>query len=198
MREQKKQLWLLTGGNGAGKSTFYEQFLQPRGISFVNADRIARTIAPEAPESVGYDAARVAERIRYDLLEHGVTFCFETVFSHLSKVDFAADAKASGYEVILVFIHLDDPQLNLARIAQRVTDGGHSVPEEKVRSRLPRTLENIKKALPIADEVHLLDNSRCDDPFRRVVSLINGEVVVHADPVPGWALGVLSDYLDRE
>jgi len=198
MTERKKQLWLLAGGNGAGKSTFHDLFLRPRGMSFVNADRIARAITPEAPESVGYDAARVAEKIRYDLLQHGASFCFETVFSHPSKVDFVADARASGYEIILVFIHLDDTQLNLARISQRVAEGGHSVPEEKVRSRVPRTLENIKKALPIADEVHLLDNSRCDDPFRRVASLINGKAAVHTSSVPGWALGVLCDYLDGE
>ena len=66
----RKQLWLLVGGNGAGKSTFFELFLKPRKQPFVNADRIARTLAPEGGEDVSYEAAVVAERMRQDLLEH--------------------------------------------------------------------------------------------------------------------------------
>jgi predicted ABC-type ATPase len=197
MKRADRQLWLLVGGNGAGKSTFYELLLEPRGVPYVNADRIARIIAPDAPESVGYDAARIAGRIRQQLLDHGASFCFETVFSHISKVDFVAEAKALGYEIILVLVHLDQPQLNLARVAQRVAAGGHAVPEDKVRSRLPRTLENVRRALPIADQVHLLDNSRCDDPFRRIASLVDGELTMHTSPLPGWARDVLGDYLEE-
>ncbi len=69
-----------------------------------------------------------------------------------------AQAKAMGYEVILVFIHLDNVMLNQARIAQRVSEGGHNVPEDKVSSRIPRTLLNIKRVLPLCGRSYLLDN----------------------------------------
>ena len=132
-----KQLWLLTGGNGAGKSTFYKTRLEPLGIPFVNADSLAKQLYPDQPEQHSYEAAKIAETMRIQLLQQGRTFCFETVFSHPSKIDFVAKAKALGYEIVLVFIHLGLVSLNQARIAQRVNKGGHHVPEDKVSSRIP-------------------------------------------------------------
>ncbi len=186
-----KQLWLLVGGNGAGKSTFFELFLKPRTLAFVNADRIARTLSPKGGEDVSYDAAVVAERMRQDLLDQERSFCFETVYSHPSKIDFTAQAKARGYEVILVFIHLDDPSLNLARISQRVSEGGHDVPPKKVRDRLSRTMHNVVQAMPLADEVHLIDNSSWEQPFRRVAVVRHGEVELLMAPTPTWATKLL-------
>lgn len=190
-----KQLWLLAGGNGAGKSTFYRCALQPRGIAMVNADNIARDIAPDSVEQASYAAAQLAEHLRYDLLAKGVSFCFETVFSHPSKIDFMAHAKAKGYEIILVFIHLDNTELNKARVAQRVYEGGHSVPEDKITARIPRTLGHIKAALPLVDEVHLLDNSRSDKPLCRMASLTRGKVIAYSEPLPRWVGELLQDYL---
>ena len=118
-----KQLWELAGGNGAGKTTFYNLFLAPKGIRLVNADIIAKAISPENPEKVSYEVANVVEHIREELLQQSVSFCFETVFSHVSKIDFVAKAKAQGYEIILVYIHLDTSELNEARVYQRVTEG---------------------------------------------------------------------------
>ena len=92
-----QQLWLLVGGNGAGKSTFYHLALEPLGLPFVNADRLARLVYPEAPEAHSYAAAQLAEQQRNSLLLSGASFCFETVYSHPSKIDFAARAKALGY-----------------------------------------------------------------------------------------------------
>lgn len=190
-----KQLWLLAGGNGAGKSTFYRVALQPRGMALVNADNIARDIAPDSTEEASYAAAQLAEHLRHDLLDQGVSFCFETVFSHPSKIDFIARAKALGYEVILVFIHLDNTGLNKARVIQRVSEGGHKVPEDKIESRIPRTLAHIKTALPLADEVHLLDNSRADNPLQRIAMLKAGKPTTYTNPLPDWAAQLLQDYL---
>ncbi|MFN3582101.1 MAG: AAA family ATPase, partial [Pseudomonas sp.] len=79
-----KQLWVLTGGNGAGKSTFFRLCLEPRGMAFINADQIARDIDPEHPEQASYEAARLAALLRDGLLREGRSFCYETVFSHPS------------------------------------------------------------------------------------------------------------------
>lgn len=59
----RKQLWLLVGGNGSGKSTFYRLYLQPRHLPFVNADVIARELFPDAPEAHSYEAARLADEL---------------------------------------------------------------------------------------------------------------------------------------
>lgn len=182
-----KQLWVLAGGNGSGKSTFYRTQLQPLGLAFVNADNIAKEVYPEAPELHSYEAASIAEDLRTQLLASGKSFCFETVYSHPSKIDFVAKAKALGYQVVLIFIHLDNVMLNKARIAQRLLEGGHFVPDHKVESRIPRTLQYVLKTLPLCDELWVLDNSNANFPFRTVLRIKNGEIQKHSTPVPHWA-----------
>lgn len=191
---KKKQLWLLAGGNGTGKSTFYRTRLAPSGLPFVNADIIAKLLYPQAPEAHSYHAAKLAEHLRLQLLRQGRSFCFETVFSHPSKIDFVAHAKTLGYEVVLVFIHLCDPALNQARIAQRVSEGGHHVPDDKVISRIPRTLKLIKKTLPLCDQVYILDNSRADNPFQQLAVIRNGHIAFRHDVMPDWGRELLADY----
>ena len=193
----EKQLWVLAGGNGAGKSTFYQQFLASREIQFVNADVIAHNLDSQHQETISYDAAKIAERLRYELLHAGVTFCFETVFSHPSKIDFIAEAKALGYEVVLVFIHLLMEELNQARVVQRVREGGHNVPVEKIVSRIPRTLQYIRTAISLVDKAQLYDNSSLQLPFQRVARIENGVLVQAADPLPDWAREMLREYLRK-
>lgn len=119
------------------------------------------------------------------------SFCFETVFSHTSKVDFVAEARTAGYEIILVVVHLESAALNQARVAQRVGEGGHSVPVDKVVSRIPRTLDNLRKALPLCDQVYVLDNSSAASPFERVAVLKQQTPVYLVDPLSDWARDLL-------
>ncbi|PHS70327.1 MAG: hypothetical protein COB23_04220 [Methylophaga sp.] len=189
-----KQLWLLVGGNGAGKSTFYRTQLESLGLPFVNADILAKKLYLEHAENKSYEAAKIAEPMRMELLQQGRTFCFETVFSHPSKIDFIASAKAMGYEIVLVFIHLENIALSQARVAQRVSEGGHSVPEDKVSSRIPRVLQNIQQVLPLCDHCYLLDNSRLDDPFQRVAEIHSGNISLKVELLPEWAKNMLIDY----
>jgi predicted ABC-type ATPase len=186
-----RQLWVIAGGNGAGKTTFYNLYLAKYGIKFVNADFIAKEIDPENPEPLSYHAATLAAKIREDLISQGVSFCFETVFSHESKIDFIARAKANGYEIILVYIHLFDSSLNEARVKQRVSEGGHSVPPEKIHARIPKTIKHIKTALSIVDEARILDNSSRDDPFKQIIVMKAGHFEAKVNPLPKWAGSLL-------
>ncbi|WP_292950522.1 MULTISPECIES: AAA family ATPase [unclassified Neptuniibacter] len=186
-----KQLWMLVGGNGAGKSTFYRKYLERRGMPFVNANVLAKQVFPDDPEGNSYEAAQLATQMREQLLIDGAIFCFETVFSHPSKIDFIAKAKAFGYQVVLVFIHVDNISLNKARISQRVEEGGHFVPDKKVETPIPRTLENIRNVLPLCDHVRFLDNSSYEDPFQQVVTIRNQTTTEHMQPLPTWAADLL-------
>ncbi len=94
------QLWLLVGGNGAGKSTFHRVALEGLGLPFVNADRLVQLAYPEAPEANSYAAARLADRQREELLLQGISFCYETVYSHPAKIDAIARARALGYRIL--------------------------------------------------------------------------------------------------
>lgn len=189
-----KQLWVLAGGNGAGKSTFYRAVLLKRGLPFVNADEIAKELDGDEEER-NRKAAVYAESLRREMVEEGLSFCFETVFSHPSKIDLLAFAKARGYTVILVYIHLSSPELNEARVHQRVTEGGHNVPSEKIRSRIPRTLQYIAQVLPLVDEARLLDNSSQAKPFQQVAVVKQGNVVPVVSPLPVWAECVLAEVM---
>ena len=77
--------------------------------------------------------------------------------SHPSKVDFTAYTKALGYYVIMVMMHLEQAELNAARVAQSVREGGHKVPTEKLLMRIPRMLEQVKTSIPLCDEVRVFD-----------------------------------------
>jgi len=167
-----KQLWLLVGGNGAGKSTFYRLVLEPLGLPFVNADRLAKLVYPAAAEEHSYEAALLAEQQRNTLLVSGASFCFETVFSHPSKIDFTARAKALGYTVIMVLIHLEQAELNAARVVQTM-------------------LSQVKTAIPLCDEVRVLDNSSAENPFRPLMTIKLGQVECHQHPLPAWATQLL-------
>ena len=189
---ERPQLWILVGGNGAGKSTYHRFSLEPLGLPFVNADLLARIVFAEAPEAHSYEAAQLAERQRYQLLEQGVSFCFETVYSHPSKIDFIAHAKALGYQVIMVLIHLESTDLNQARIAGRVSEGGHNVPVDKVISRIPRLLDQVRASIPLVDVLRAYDNSSADDPFAPVFTITNGSLRLHREPLPAWAAALLA------
>lgn len=187
------ELWLLVGGNGAGKSTFYERFLARRSIPLVNADNIARSLWPGSPEKYSYEAALIAEKERFRLLQEGQSFCFETVFSHPSKIDFVGAAKAAGFYIRMFYFHLETVDLNKARVTTRVQSGGHNVPEEKIESRLPRTFANLRQCVGLADELHLVDNSSLDQPFVRVAVWENGEWQRCGAILPLWAQDLLDD-----
>ncbi len=126
---------------------------------------------------------KIAELMREEQINKGTSFCFETVFSHPSKVDFIARAKAQGYEIILVVIHVETPDLNIARIRQRVQEGGNNVQSDKVRSCIPRTLDNAEKAIPLCDQVRMLDNSSLETPFLEILTIRNGTRTEHVIPM---------------
>ena len=194
---KRKQLWLIAGGNGAGKSTFFDFFLKPTGLPFINADILARQLDVKDTEGQSYKAAKLAEKLRFSLLQSGTSFCFETVFSHPSKIDFLASAKSLGYEIILIYIHLCNDELNLARVAQRVCEGGHNVPTDKIISRIPRTKTNVKAALPLADIVQLYDNSSHHQPFISVALLKTGRLTQQIKKLPDWANEIVAEYLQQ-
>ncbi len=106
-----------------------------------------------------YFAAFLAAYIREQLLETGISFSVETVMSHPSKVDFMARAHRSGYRVYLYYVSTQSPEINIGRVHTRVQEGGHNVPESKVRERYTRSLRNLYAAVKQSDRAYLFDNS---------------------------------------
>lgn len=189
-------LIFLAGPNGAGKSTFFETYLADLGLPFVNADRVARVLRAAEPQASAADIDRrgflEAEKLRAAFVEAGLSFCTETVFSDPAgaKRSFLDRAGRSGFTVFLVFIGLASAQLSVARVVQRVRDGGHDVPDDKLHARFPRTLENLRAALPLAEIAFVLDNSAVQVPFRVVGVYARGTLVSRHPPIPAWAHGL--------
>lgn len=181
-------LVVVAGPNGAGKTTFVDTFLNPLGIRVVNPDAIARALFPTSPEEAAYEAARAADVIRADLLDREFSFCVETVFSDRegAKLAFLKKARSRGYVVILVFIGLESSALSAARVMQRTEEGGHDVPDEKIASRFPRVLTNLRKALTFVDHAFIFDNSSADEPYRFVAELRGGRIVKRGTVRPEW------------
>jgi len=171
-------LIVLAGSNGAGKTTFYELYLERLGLPFINADRIAQILDPSRPGRFAYQAASIADDARRDLVKRRLSFCMETVFSDPvgDKIQFLKDAQADGYTVLGVFVTLSDPALSIARVIQRVARGGHDVPDDKLESRFARTASNIQAALKFVDVGLVLDNSSAEAPYRLLELWEHGEL----------------------
>jgi len=183
-------LIVIAGPNGAGKTTFFETSLEHQlRVPFVNADRIARTLPKkhDAPsrDKVAFEAAKL---MREQLLASRVSFCVETVFSDPvgDKLRYFRKAQAAGYTVSMIFIGLASAELSARRVKQRVADGGHDVPADRIRDRYPRVMANVANALSFLDQVIVLDNSEVVDVYREVAVYQLGKPVWVAEDLPEW------------
>lgn len=186
--DQRPILVALAGPNGAGKTTFYHAHLQPAGLRFVNADVLAREL-----ELDPYAAAKVADALRRELVKQRASFVFETVLSDPvgDKLNFLKEAAKVGYTVVLCFIGISGPGISEQRVAMRVSQGGHDVPNEKLIARFPRTLANLQAALRDLPHVWIFDNEDLRAPFRQVAVFQNGQRVILNRPMPRWLKTIL-------
>ena len=152
----------IAGPNGAGKSTTGPTLLKDTlGVTeFVNADLIAQGVSPFAPETAAVAAGRIMlDRMR-DLARRRVSFAFETTLSGRAYAPWITELLEGGYRFHLVFLWLPSPELAIQRVADRVRQGGHHVPEVVVRRRYNRGLANVHRLYrPLATSWRLYDNS---------------------------------------
>ncbi len=149
-------MYILAGPNGAGKSTVAAQILPEFNTTiFVNADEIQKQ-----RQCSQLEAAKQMLAALHALRSSSVTFAFETTLAARSYVAFIDDARASGYEVHLIYIWLRSPALAVSRVADRVRDGGHNIPVATIKRRYKRGLDNLlNNYLAIVDAWTLCDNS---------------------------------------
>ena len=187
-------LHVLAGPNGAGKSTFVREVLQPTThLPFINADVIAAEHWPGRESENAYAASAAATAERDEALSISRSFITETVFSHVSKVDLVKQAVSAGYLVSLHVILVPE-DVAVLRVAYRVAEGGHSVPEAKVRERYRRLWTLVAQARDLADRAMFYDNSVGRTPFRPVASYERGRLI--GRPVwPTWTPAALSSRL---
>ena len=155
-------IYILAGPNGAGKTTFANSFL-PTFVNcreFLNADLIAAGLAPFAPETQAVRASELLLKRIDELVAARVTFSFETTLAARSYRTSILKWRSLGYRVVLHFIWLPSPELAIQRVAKRVREGGHNIPETVVRRRYARGLANLLDLyIPIVTIVCVYDGS---------------------------------------
>lgn len=189
-------LIVLAGPNGSGKSTLYETRIAPAfSAPFINADIIQRDELDDSDMNAAYKAAKIAEDQRHTLLAERRSFVTESVFSHPSKLEFIEMAKRFGYRLMLFHVCVEDPDLSVARVTERVKEGGHPVPEEKVRARYDRNGPLIRQAALLSDIAHIFDNSKLNHPPERVLTFTAGKPSFVAAHLPSWTLRIYENDL---
>ncbi|MBS4028735.1 MAG: zeta toxin family protein [Ignavibacteriales bacterium] len=157
-----QNLYVIAGPNGAGKTTvalrLLPDFLQCN--EFVNADFIAKGLSAFNTESVAVAAGRLMLERLNELKEQKKDFAFETTLSSKSFVPFLKECKEDGYFITLIYIWIESAELAIERIQNRVREGGHFIPDDVVRRRYERSVQNfVNLYLPIVDKWKIYDNT---------------------------------------
>jgi predicted ABC-type ATPase len=155
-------VYIIAGPNGAGKTTFAREFLPNYADcrNFVNADLIAQGVSPFSPEAAAFRAGRLMLEEINLLMRRGVDFGFETTLSGRSHLNLIRRLKQRGYATHFFYLWVPSVDLALSRIRERVSRGGHDVPEAVVRRRFDRSVRNfLIQYRSLADSWILYDNS---------------------------------------
>jgi len=141
-----KKIIIIAGPNGAGKTTFARSFLpaEARCSRFINADLIAAGLSPFAPEAVAIKAGRLMLHEIAHCVSHGESFAFETTLSGMTYLRRIQEWKSLGYHISLFFLTLPSADMAIGRVAERVKQGGHHIPEEVIRRRYAAGKQNFE------------------------------------------------------
>lgn len=205
MAEQKRPatpatITAIAGTNGAGKSSILGEYLRQHGGEYFNPDEVARQLTEQHPELSQAEANGLAWTAGRDRLitaiEHGNEYVFETTLGGKTISRLLASAASRGHRVVIWYIGLDSPESHIRRVEVRVENGGHPIPETKIRERFTRSLENLITLLPVLHECRVFDNSYTAELERReapnLISLLHlrdGRILESIDlhNVPVWA-----------
>ena len=180
MTNRRPTLCVVAGPNGSGKTTTTIQLLNNEWAAdsmYINPDNIAQ---------------EKATQMRYECIEEGRDFVFETVFSSPEKLEFLKKAKEASFFIRFFYVCTSDPAINVARITQRYLNGGHEVPISKVISRYYKSLLNAEEAIAFVDRAYVYDNSIDDQLPRLLYRTIDGKLFKrYTEDIPNWAQAII-------
>jgi predicted ABC-type ATPase len=136
-----------------------------------------------------YLASVAGDFLRQKLLAQKLSFTFETVMSHPSKVDILIQAQAAGYRTYLYFVATDDPAINISRVRNRVALKGHDVPEDKIVTRYYRSLDLLVDAIRHTNRAYIFDNSGDSKDGKQtwLAEITEGrQLELKTDKIPAW------------
>ena len=202
---QAGRIVVLAGTNGAGKSSVAGAAVRRDGANYFNPDEATRRIRELRPGLSEAEANSRAWEHGKTLLEHAIegrlAFNFETTLGGHTITALLEQALDEGLDVLVWFVGLDSPERHIARVKARVSQGGHHIPDEKIRERYEASRLNLIRLLPRLTELRLFDNSAEADPATGhtpeplfVLHMKRGAITAMCPPadVPGWAKPIVA------
>ena len=157
-----RNVYIIAGPNGSGKTTFAREFLPTYAHcpNFVNADLIAQGLSPFSPRAAAIRSGRLVLEEIHGFARKEADFGFETTLSGKSYVNLLKALKRQGYKLHLFFLWVPGPELAVARIKERVAEGGHNVPIQDVKRRFNRSISNFFRLYePLLDSWMFFNNA---------------------------------------
>ena len=197
-KNHKPVLIVIAGPNGSGKTSVTSKLLHHEWMEdaiYVNPDIVAQEKFGDwnSPEAI-MQSVKYCEELREKCLAEKHSLIFETVLSVEDKVDFIRRAHEAGFFIRLFFVCTKTPQINAARIAKRVMEGGHDVPIMKIISRYQKSIINCRKAAQYADKTYLYDNSIDNQEVTPLYRMNFGKLAKqYVEALPEWARLILEE-----
>jgi predicted ABC-type ATPase len=176
-------LTVVAGANGSGKSTLTKMF--DVNTLLIDPDAIARGINSVNPAAASIAAGRQALTLCQQYAKSERSFVVETTLAGKSYLNLMSEMKSHGWSVILIYIGIDNPNMNVQRVSDRVELGGHDVPRADILRRYERSLANLSKAAKIADLLTLYDNST-NAGHQLIATFEKNQTVIYAPVLPEW------------
>ncbi|HEY6392120.1 MAG TPA: AAA family ATPase [Bryobacteraceae bacterium] len=189
-------LTVFGGPNGSGKSSVIRKMEFEGRENLLDTDAIAKRMDPANPRRAAVAAGREVILRTREYLGNQQSFAIETTLSSRSSLTTICEAQERGFIVHLVYVCVNTPERSIQRVRERVTEGGHDVPEEDVRRRYVRSLQNLPAVLLQAHKAVVYDNS--DDEPRKVLETQAGIIVWRADCETAWVTRVCEIISSKE
>jgi predicted ABC-type ATPase len=178
--KDNKGIYIIAGPNGAGKTTFAREFLPNYAHcpNFINSDLIAQGLAPFSPETANIKAGKLVLEQIHDYANQQIDFAFETTLSGKTYFSMLKNLKEKGYKLNLFYLWIPNTKLAIARVNQRVAEGGHNVPAEDVKRRFKRSISNFFNLyMPLLNSWILFNNTG-NQPLP-IAERINQQIIIY-------------------
>ncbi|BAZ71141.1 hypothetical protein NIES4106_59380 (plasmid) [Fischerella sp. NIES-4106] len=185
MTQPKPTLTIIAGPNGSGKSTFTRATQKALRVPIIDPDQEARQLRPDDAQAAAILGGRQAIKRARAYLTNNESFAVETTLSGHTYLRMMAEARQKGWQVNLIYVGVENVETSIERVATRVAQGGHNVPEEDIRRRYTRSLSNLSVAIQQADQILIFDNSTVQG-YQQVLTIENGRVTQKVRELPEW------------
>ncbi|MFT5873185.1 MAG: putative ABC-type ATPase [Clostridium sp.] len=182
---------IFAGTNGAGKTSIYKSiyYNENKDEKRINTDEIVSRIGSWQDNNLQMKCAREAVKLIKSYISQEISFNQETTLSGRSIIKNIRIAKDNGFYIVMNYIGVENPEIAKDRVKQRVSKGGHGIPEDTIERRYYASLKNLKGAIEICDEISVYDNTEI---FKEIIEFKGGKLIWKDKNIPIWTNDLLN------